>query len=59
MNNVLYARKGMKWVLTQTGFEVARVRAKFEINSPHYNAYSKAVPAVWYKRGYVVEVKEE
>ena len=59
MNNVLHARKGMKWVLTQAGLEESRVKAKFEVNSPTYKAYSKAVPAVWFQKGYVVEVKED
>lgn len=59
MNNVLHARKGMKWVLTQAGLEQGRVRVKFEENSPHKKAYEKAVPANWYKKRYVVEVKEE
>lgn len=59
MNNVLHARKGMKWVMTEFGAEQPQVRAKFEKGSKHREAYSKAVPLTWYQKGYVIEVKED
>ena len=59
MNITLTARKGMKWALTELGAEQPRVRAKFEVNSPHNKVYEKVVPSSWYKKGYVIEVKEE
>lgn len=53
------AKLGYKFVLTEKGFEVPRVRGKFEKNSPHRSIYEKKLPASWYDNGWVTETKME
>lgn len=55
---VEYARTkpGNKFVLTHAGFEVGRVRAKFDLSSSYYKQYKYCVPKRWVDDGLVVEV---
>ena len=50
------AKPGMKWQLTELGFELGRVRAKYEMSYSHRTQYEKQVPASWVEKGYVSEV---
>jgi hypothetical protein len=52
------AKKGYKWALTGTGFELGRVRNKFEKDYPQRTLYEKKVPVSWFEKGWVVEMKE-
>ena len=53
------AKPGNCFVLTTAGFEVGRIRAKFERGNSELNKYEKSVPIGWIKAGYVIEVKKE
>lgn len=51
-----YAHEGKKFVLTESGFEIGRIRAKYEENSPHKKAYEKVAPQKWLDCGWIKEV---
>ena len=57
---VEYARTkpGNKFVLTEAGLDVGRVRAKFEISNTYYKQYKYCVPKRWVDDGLVVEVPD-
>ena len=52
------AKEGYKFVLTDYGFEITRIRVKFEEKSSRLR-YEKAVPKSWIDNGYVKEVQRE
>ena len=51
-----YAKENKKWSLTELGFEIGRIRAKYEENSPCRKQYEQIVPEGWVEKGYVKEV---
>jgi hypothetical protein len=51
-------RPGYKFALTQKGFEVGKVRVKFDEKTGP-SQYRKAVPEKWVNEGYVVEVEDK
>lgn len=57
MNKTVKAKKGYKFVLTELGFEIGRIAAKYETS---YNStqYHHMVPQSWIEKGYVMEVPE-
>lgn len=52
------AKRGNRFILTELGFEQARVRGKFNSERVEHLKYRHHVPASWVEKGYVVEVKE-
>ena len=51
-------KNGNHFVLTEGGFENARIRAKFDFDNPNNKLYKHKVPKSWVSKGYVLEVKE-
>lgn len=52
----IHAKPGHKFVLTQIGFEIGNVRAKYDDSYPN-RQYHTCVPESWLTKGYVCEVK--
>lgn len=50
---------GNKFCVTELGFEIGRVRTKFENSSQLKNQYERCVPSSWVDNGWVEEVKDE
>jgi hypothetical protein len=57
MVTFISAKPGYKWTLTESGFELSRIRAKFKQDYSNRLRYEKSVPSKWYENGWVVEVK--
>jgi len=57
MNRTVTAKKGHKFVLTELGFEIGRIAAKYEASYPN-TQYQHHVPESWLNKGYVMEVPE-
>ena len=51
------ARQGYKFVLTELGMEVGKVRHKFSDDYINKKAFIHSVPTAWVDKGYVKEVK--
>lgn len=51
-----HAKEGKKFTLTELGFEIGRIRAKYEENSPHRKSYEKTAPQKWLDEGWIQEV---
>lgn len=58
MNTYRHAKPGYKYALTARGFEVGRIRAKYEESYARKDLYESMVPASWFEKGYVTEVKD-
>lgn len=56
MLNWVKAHEGKKFSLTELGFEVGRIRVKYEENYRERKKYEDGVPESWIRDGYVVEV---
>ena len=50
--------EGKKFVLTEDGMAIPRIRAKYEVTYERKFVYEKTVPQSWVDRGYVVEVDD-
>jgi hypothetical protein len=54
--NYVKAHEGKMFVLTEAGFEVPRIRVKFESGTTSKLQNEKAVPKSWIENGWVKEV---
>lgn len=56
--NFIRAKEGYKFTLTEYGFEISRIRVKYQDKSSKAR-YEKAVPQSWITNGYVKEVERD
>lgn len=54
-----YPRVGYRWALTELGFEIGRIRAKYELSYSQRALYEQRCPKSWVDSGYVREVPRE
>ena len=56
MAEFTHVRKGYKFVVTDAGKQIGKIRAKYEDGYVQKVTYEKSVPLIWVTNGYVKEV---